>query len=115
MGLSTSGITHQTAACAKCMGVPHHSFPVRELTRCNEGDSGQASKLRGAEESLRSFKLEKLATRRLDVQTELLTYQLTVQGDAGGNDISGSYWATSLWHSVNGKWLLQWHTETKAQ
>ena len=67
------------------------------------------------QEDLHGFKLENFPARRLGLQTELSTCKLTIRGDAGGSDISGSYWATSLWPAAGGKWLLQWHTETKAQ
>jgi hypothetical protein len=47
--------------------------------------------------------------------TAVLTYKVTVQGSFKGEDISGSYYASSVWVNQGGKWLAILHTEAKAQ
>jgi hypothetical protein len=47
--------------------------------------------------------------------TAVLTYKVTVQGSFQGQDISGVYYASSVWVNQGGKWLAILHTEAKAQ
>jgi hypothetical protein len=47
--------------------------------------------------------------------TAVLTYKVTVQGSFKGEDISGAYYASSVWVNQGGKWLAILHTEVKAQ
>ncbi len=47
--------------------------------------------------------------------TAVLTYKVTVQGSFQGQDISGTYYASSVWVKQGGKWLAVLHTEAKAQ
>jgi hypothetical protein len=47
--------------------------------------------------------------------TAVLTYKVTVQGSYQGQDISGVYYASSVWVNQGGKWLAILHTEAKAQ
>jgi hypothetical protein len=47
--------------------------------------------------------------------TAVLTYKVTVQGNYQGQDISGVYYASSVWVNQGGKWLAILHTEAKAQ
>lgn len=47
--------------------------------------------------------------------TAVLTYKVTVHGSFKGEDISGSYYASSVWVNQGGKWLAILHTEAKAQ
>lgn len=47
--------------------------------------------------------------------TAVLTYKVTVQGSFKGVDISGSYYASSVWVNQSGKWLAILHTEVKAE
>jgi Domain of unknown function (DUF4440) len=47
--------------------------------------------------------------------TAVLTYKVTVEGSYQGQDISGVYYASSVWVNQNGKWLAVLHTEAKAQ
>ena len=47
--------------------------------------------------------------------TAVLTYKVTVQGSYQGQDISGVYYASSVWVNQGGKWLAVLHTEAKAQ
>lgn len=64
--------------------------------------------------NLRSFRLSDFSGRRLDSRTTLVTYKAVVEGDAGGTDVSGTYWASSLWRNTGGKWRTVMHTEVKA-
>ena len=47
--------------------------------------------------------------------TAVLTYKVTVRGSFQGQDISGAYYASSVWVNQGGKWLAILHTEAKAQ
>lgn len=47
--------------------------------------------------------------------TAVLTYKVTVRGSFKGEDISGVYYASSVWVNQGGKWLAILHTEAKAQ
>lgn len=47
--------------------------------------------------------------------TAVLTYKVTVRGSYQGQDISGVYYASSVWVNQGGKWLAILHTEAKAQ
>jgi len=47
--------------------------------------------------------------------TAVLTYKVTVHGSFKGEDISGVYYASSVWVNQGGKWLAILHTEAKAQ
>ena len=47
--------------------------------------------------------------------TAILTYKVTVRGSYQGQDISGAYYASSVWVNQGGKWLAVLHTEAKAQ
>ena len=47
--------------------------------------------------------------------TAVLTYKVTVQGSYQGQDISGAYYASSVWVNQGGKWLAILHTEAKAE
>jgi len=44
----------------------------------------------------------------------LLTYKVTVQGSYKGQDISGAYYASTVWVNQGGKWLAFLYTEIKA-
>ena len=46
----------------------------------------------------------------------VMTYKVTMQGtSSAGQDISGTYNASSVWVKRDGKWLGALHTEVKAQ
>jgi hypothetical protein len=47
--------------------------------------------------------------------TAILTYKVTVQGSYQGQDITGGYYASSVWIKQGGKWLAILHTEAKTQ
>ena len=47
--------------------------------------------------------------------TAVLTYKVTVEGSYQGQDISGVYYASSVWVNEGGKWLAILHAEAKAQ
>jgi hypothetical protein len=47
--------------------------------------------------------------------TAVLTYKVTVRGSFQGQDISGVYYASSVWVNQGGKWLAILHTEAKSQ
>ena len=48
-------------------------------------------------------------------RTQTLAYRVTLKGDYKGSDLSGDYWAASLWRLEGGRWWLVQHTEARAQ
>ena len=66
-------------------------------------------------EILRAFTISDFSARTLDARIRLVTYKIAIQGSFDGADISGVFWASSVWRKVNGHWLLQLHSETKAE
>lgn len=47
--------------------------------------------------------------------TAILTYKVTVQGSYKGTDISGAYYASSVWVKQSGQWLAFLYNEIKAE
>ena len=45
----------------------------------------------------------------------ITTYTVKVEGTVNGQDISGNYNAGSVWKTEKGKWMVIFHTNTKAQ
>jgi Domain of unknown function (DUF4440) len=45
----------------------------------------------------------------------LITYKVTQHSTSGGQDVSGTYNASSVWVKEGGQWLGVLHTEAKAQ
>jgi hypothetical protein len=43
------------------------------------------------------------------------TYTVKVEGTINGQDISGNYNAGSVWKAEKGKWMVIFHTNTKAE
>jgi hypothetical protein len=82
----------------------------------NDGVHSRDAEVEGVKQQLlKGFKLDSISTRQVDKQTQILTYKVTIQTNAGGKDVSESYWASSVWHLVGGTWLLQVHSEAKTQ
>ena len=66
--------------------------------------------------NLRSFAISNLSARPIDAGEDILTtYMVEVKGTQGKTDISGRYWASSVWHRAGNKWLTAYHTEIKAK
>jgi hypothetical protein len=64
---------------------------------------------------LKSYSLTDTKVVFPNKDTAVLTYKVTVQGSFKGEDISGAYYASSVWVNQGGKWLAILHTEVKAQ
>jgi hypothetical protein len=64
---------------------------------------------------LDSFKIGGFSSRMIDSDDMLMTYTVDVKGMHGKDDISGKYYAASLWHRANKKWLGVYHSEIKAK
>jgi hypothetical protein len=78
--------------------------------RTRELELGDVGKI-----DLKSFRLDSVMTRALDAHTQVVTYLVTTHATAGGRDISGRYWDSSLWRDVDGKWLLVLHSSSKTR
>jgi len=75
-------------------------------------------------QSLRKSKIESFAIsdfnhRMIDPEDVLMTYTVAVKGSDGKDDISGKYYASSVWHRVGSgktsKWVAVYHSEVKAK
>jgi ketosteroid isomerase-like protein len=64
---------------------------------------------------LKSYSLTDTKVVFPNKDTAVLTYKVTVQGSFKGQDISGAYYASSVWVNQGGKWLAILHTEAKAE
>ena len=67
------------------------------------------------DQTLRSFALSKFRAVEIDADNLLVTYFADVRGVADGDDFSGRYSNTTLWHRAGGKWLTVYHGEAKAK
>ncbi|MFL6725013.1 MAG: DUF4440 domain-containing protein [Sphingomicrobium sp.] len=67
------------------------------------------------DQTLRSFALSKFRAVEVDADNLLVTYFADVRGVADGDDFSGRYSNTTLWHRAGGKWLTVYHGEAKAK
>ncbi|HKO20678.1 MAG TPA: nuclear transport factor 2 family protein [Acidobacteriaceae bacterium] len=66
-------------------------------------------------QTLRSFALANFRAVMIGPTDMLVTYTADVRGSEDGEDFSGRYWNTSLWHHSGGKWLTAYHGEAKAK
>ena len=65
--------------------------------------------------SLRSYKISNFSSRMIDDDDMLVTYLVDERGTLGKTDISGRYWAASVWHRSGNNWTTVYHNETKAK
>ena len=63
---------------------------------------------------LKSYSLTDMKVVFANGDTAVLTYKVNTQGSFSGQDISGTYYASSVWVKSGGKWLAILHTEAKA-
>jgi hypothetical protein len=64
---------------------------------------------------LRRFQMEDLQVHQPAGNTVVLTYKITEDGDIAGTALSGTYWASSVWHKAGRNWQTVLHTEARAQ
>ena len=65
--------------------------------------------------NIRSFAISNFGARSIDADDVLTTYLVDVRGSMGKTDVSGKYYAASLWHRSGNKWQTAYHTEIKAK
>ena len=81
-----------------------------------DGTKSRADEVRSLRATtLNSFRFRNFSSRAIDAEDMLLTYMVDVQGTYGKDDISGSYWASSVWHRGGGRWVAVYHSEIKAK
>ena len=64
---------------------------------------------------LKSYSLTDLKVLTPNEGTAIVTFKVAIQGSYQGQDISGAYYASSVWVNRGGKWLAILYTEVKAQ
>lgn len=67
------------------------------------------------DQTLSSFALSKFRAVRVGRDDLLVTYFADVHGVSDGDDFSGRYSNTTLWHRTGGKWLTVYHGEAKGK
>jgi len=67
------------------------------------------------DQTLHSFALSKFRAVPVDPDNLLVTYFADVRGVEDGNEFSGRYSNTTLWHRDGGKWLTVYHGEAKGK
>jgi len=81
-----------------------------------EGPATAATDMQSLKNSkIASFKIANFNSRMIDAEDMLMTYSVDVKGTMGKTDVSGRYWAASLWHRTGNNWLTAYHTEVKAK
>jgi hypothetical protein len=64
---------------------------------------------------LKSYALSDVKVSRPTKTSALMTYKVDMQETEGGKDLSGAYYASSLWVKRGDKWLTILHTEVKGK
>jgi hypothetical protein len=68
---------------------------------------------------IQSFAISDFNHRMIDPEDVLMTYTVVVKGMNGKEDVSGKYYASSVWHRVGSgktsKWVAVYHSEVKAK
>lgn len=81
-----------------------------------QGPVDLAGELAGAMQvHLQPVTIDSLSVSQLMPGRMLVTYQVTLKGTMGDTDISGTYWAASIWRNVNGTWKGVFHTNVPLQ
>jgi ketosteroid isomerase-like protein len=64
---------------------------------------------------LSNYSFADMKVRLLNPKTAVVTYKVTTQATSGGRDISGTYYASTVWTKRIGKWLAVLHTFVRSQ
>ncbi len=64
---------------------------------------------------VRSFSLSDWKLTMFSADTAVITYKGTQDGTCGGQSISGTLWASSVWMKRRGTWQAVFHQETPAK
>lgn len=64
---------------------------------------------------LQPVMIDSLSVSRLMPGRALVTYMVTLKGTSGNTDVSGTYWAATIWRDVNGTWKGVFHTNNPVQ
>ena len=80
------------------------------------GIMGLAGEIDGISQiTIRDYRLTDVAIRNLDNMNVLVTYKAVVDGDMGGQSMSGTYNSLTVWHRNGNQWYVAAHTEVKAK
>ena len=64
---------------------------------------------------VKSFTISDFDTFTDEPDVVVTTYTVKVEGSLNGRDISGNYNAGSVWKAEKGRWMVIFHTNTKAE
>ena len=97
-------------------GFLHPDFvAVYDHGRASRNDEVQSLK----NSKIQSFAISDFNHRMIDPEDVLMTYTVVVKGMNGKEDVSGKYYASSVWHRVGSgktsKWVAVYHSEVKAK
>ena len=65
--------------------------------------------------TIRDYRLSDVKVRNLDPSTVIVTSKVVVDGDAGGQSMSGTYNSMTVWQRSGNQWYVAAHTEIKAK
>ena len=65
--------------------------------------------------TLRDYRVTDVNVRNLDPSTVIVTSKVVVDGDMGGQSMSGTYNAMTVWQRSGNQWYVAAHTEIKAK
>lgn len=63
--------------------------------------------------TLDHYELADFVTRRLDVNSVLVTYKAQLKGKSIGLAVEGTYWMATIWKLQNGEWKAVFHAHVE--
>lgn len=100
----------------KQLGPIRRVFDKDYVAVYDAGIIGLADELDGmGKVTLRSYRLSDFRMQRLDNLNMLVAYKVVVDGEMGGESISGTYNNLTVWHRRGNSWSVAAHTEVKAK
>ena len=65
--------------------------------------------------TIRDYRISDVKVRNLDASTVIVTSKVVVDGDMGGQSMSGTYNSMTVWQRSGNQWYVAAHTEIKAK
>lgn len=63
--------------------------------------------------TLARFQISDFVARNVDSNNVVVTYRIDLSGNAGGQEFSGRYTCSSLWHRSGRQWHVALHSEAR--
>lgn len=65
--------------------------------------------------TIRDYRVSDVAVHNLDPSTVIVTSKVVVDGESGGQSMSGTYNSMTVWQRSGNQWYVAAHTEIKAK